>query len=211
MMQDGTCLRINKEEAEKCFRTQVEYELAQYARKYVRSNYKSIHTSLCRYISAKQAKQIAKDALILLVTGQYSDIEYAIEDTYKELGCPSSYYEDEIIEDTVVLGEGEVFYMLTNDAVKAAADIISVVKLKNLLNEIAPDITNGNKKQAMCKQALNLIREEQFTDLEYALEEVIDRQSTFKYEKHPLLEVFDKTLVMADDNYMEKVGLIAIA
>ena len=200
-------LSLTKSEAETIFRLALVYEVALYVKKYVHDAYKDLYTSRKRIVNNMQAKKIAEMAIMLLNSGTYTDLEYAVDDVYRALGCPCSDHNENMQEPTYMIAEGNTIKLLTYEDISFVENFILTIKFREVLKRTNPNITQGNKAYHICRQAISLMREGMFTDIEYALEEVVDRLETFDYSKHPLLRSFDDEMTASDDNYRKKVGL----
>ena len=199
---------IKRSDAEAIFRLMAVYEFAEYAKKHVSEKYRSITGLGKRVVSNVQAKKIAEMALMMLLSGAYTDIEYAVEDAYVSLNCPSCGKEEVLTKPTYVIDSGTELNLLKYKDMQRVEDLILIIKLRDVLKRTNPEIKNGPMANRICREALNLIREGDFTDIEYALEEVIDRADTFDYSKCPHLRFYDEVMIISNDNYKRKTGLI---
>ena len=200
-------ITLKKSDAETIFKIAAVYEIAQYVKRYVSQMFKDAYTSKKRIVSNMQAKNVAEMALMLIISGEYTDIDYAIDDVYRALGCPSTYNKETMPEPTYTVMVGDELVFLSYEDMKAVEDTILTVKLREVLKRTSPEITQGNKAYNICRQAITLLREGLFTDIEYALEEVVERIDTYDPKTHPLLAQFDSVMIIHDDNYARRVGL----
>ena len=206
-LQNKERLSLKRSDAEAIFMAAIIYELALYAKRFVSEQYKDLYTANKRIISNIQAKQIAEMALGLLLSDEYTDIEYAVDDSYKELGCPCTTYREIMTEPTYVVADGNEMLFISYEDMQAVENLVLTIKFREVLKRTNPEIIQGNKAYHICRQAISLIREGCFSDIEFALEEVVDRVDTFNYKNHPLLKAFDAEMQLADDNYEKKIGL----
>ena len=200
-------ITLDKSEAETIFRIAAVYEIAQYVKRYVFSVFKDAYTSKRRVVSNMQARNVAEMVLMLLISEEYTDIDYAIDDVYRALGCPSTYNKETLPEPTYTVMSGDELVFLDYEDMRAVEDAILTAKLREVLRRTNPEIIQGNKAYNICRQAISLLREGMFTDIEYALEEVVERADTYDPDSHPLLARFDSVMIIHDDNYARRVGL----
>ena len=198
---------IERKDAEAIFKLMAVYEIADYAKRYVSNNYKSTIGLGRRIISNIQAKNIAEMVLMLLLNETYTDIEYAVGDVYEACNCPCCSNAENLVRPTYIIDSGTEENILGFKDMQKVEDLILTAKLREVLKRTNPEIKNGPRANRICKDALDLIRNGDFTDFEYALEELIDRDETFNYSICPHLKSYDKYMVISDDNYQKKTGL----
>lgn len=198
---------IERSDAEAIFKLMAVYEIAGFVKKYVSEEYGNISGMGKRVVSNAQAKNVAEMALMLLLDGDYTDIEYAVKDIYTSRNCPCCANEEALAKPTYTVSFGTEKNVLSFEDMQAVEDLIIIAKLRDVLKRIKPEIKNAPRAICICKDALVLIRRGDFTDIEYALEEVIDREDTFDYYKCPHLKSYDKTMIISDDSYIRKTGL----
>ncbi len=194
-MVEGCTLTNN--EIEDIYFLVTRYYLAVAAREYVHTRFKG-----CRALSKKECYKMAEKVYGLLISGDYTDIEYAMEEAY--LDAPDTYQEDDEIN-------YPVYY--TKELIRPKRKEMENVTISLLSSKMAPMVKRllGNRNPmnvySISKDAVKLLLSGEFTDLEDAvLEADFLKQGGFDYKKHPLLKEFDDILCIADDRYIDRIG-----
>lgn len=195
---------LSEDEIKDIYFLMVVYDISTLVRKWVKATYKGV-----RVISKRSCNKIAMTVHKLIESGAYTDIEYAIEDVY-ENQTPLDAADDEIaFPSYFIRREGEMIEVTEKD-MRNISDTMLCVKLADKLKEASNHDSSVNRymrRNYIIKNALSLLRNGEFTDIDAALEEAyFVFIEGFNYDKHPFLQWYDDFMSVANDNYAAKIG-----
>ena len=195
---------LSEDEIKDIYFLMVVYDISTLVRKWVKATYKGV-----RVISKRSCNKIAMTVYKLIESGAYTDIEYAIEDVYEDQ-TPLDAADDEIVFPSYFIRrEGEMIEITEKD-MRNISDTMLCVKLADKLKEASNHDSSVNRymrRNYIIKNALSLLRNGEFTDIDAALEEAyFVFIEGFNYDKHPVLQWYDDFMSVANDNYAAKIG-----
>ena len=201
---------LEKDELDYLFSITLSFRMSCRVEGWVQKNIHGLYSSNAVYVTDNDALIIATSAIKKISTEEYSDIEYAIEDSYKEINPQPGHIVVNMKCPIVWIKRNGKRIALSDNEKARITDNILIVKFRARLSSMEINgVSTGNRLTKAAQKALYKLKWLNYTDIEYALNDAFDEVENdyFNYKLHKNLEMYDREECFANDRYALSVGI----
>ena len=198
---------LEKDELNDLFKKMVAYRMACRVETWVSENIHGVYATNSVHLTIGEAYNVAIRALKLIAGGNYTDIEYAIEDAYADVNPQPGHIIVSLASPDFAITRGNISIILSDEEKERITDNMLIVKFRSALCKEGKG--EGKQLTQAAQKALWKLHQQGYTDIQDALDDAIDEVENdyFNYKLHQDLSAYDEAVCLADDHNAIKLGI----